>query len=65
MDKNSEHNWLFSSNIIETRVSNKYCVYLKIKPQYIHLNKSYCHEALLKDIVFCILNFLNLLAHFY
>lgn len=56
MDKNSEHSWLFSSNFIETTVSNMNfhndCVYLKVKPRYIHLNKSYSHEALLKDIVF-------------
>lgn len=34
MDKNSEHNWLFSSNFIETTVSNMNfnCVYLKVKP---------------------------------
>lgn len=54
MDNNSEHSWLFSSNFIETTVSNMnfHCVYLKVKPRYIHLNKSYSHEALLKDIVF-------------
>lgn len=34
MDKNSEHNWLYSSNFIETTVSNMnfHCVYLKVKP---------------------------------
>lgn len=53
MVKNSEHNWLFSSNFRETTVSNMNfdCVYLKIKPRYIHLNKSYRYEAILEEII--------------
>lgn len=53
MDKNSEHSWLFSSNFIETTVSNMNfdCVFLKIKPQYIHVNKSYRYEAMLEEII--------------